>query len=74
MAQLSPDDGEKDPRVPRVPNPRLTQVQSLRELARTWYSLSVACRRIGAMIERVSKNILYETINSPSTGEIDNDE
>lgn len=38
---------------------RLEQTRPLRELAHTWYELSVACRRVGAMIERATKEILY---------------
>ena len=45
---------------------RLAQAQPLRELARSWYALSVACRRMGAMIERDAKEILYEPANNSS--------
>ena len=38
---------------------RLAQAQPLRELARSWYALSVACRRMGAMIERDAKEMSY---------------
>ena len=52
---------------------RLKQTRPLRELAHTWYELSVACRRIGAMIERAAKEILYETTNNSSVGETNDD-
>ena len=50
---------------------RLKQTRPLRELAYTWYALSVACRRIGAMIERIAKEMLYEPTNN--IDEITND-
>ena len=46
---------------------RLAQVQPLRELARSWYALSVACRRMGAMIESDAKEILYTPTNNPES-------
>jgi hypothetical protein len=56
---------------------RLEQTQPLRELAHSWYALSVACRRIGAMMERAAKEILYAPSNNsgqPSTSEVNDDE
>lgn len=49
---------------------RLEQTRSLRELAHTWYALSLACRRVGAMIERAAKEMLYAPSKSE---EITND-
>lgn len=43
---------------------RLEQAQSLRELAHDWYALSIACKRVGAMIERAIKDMLYEPNNN----------
>lgn len=43
---------------------RLEQARPLRELAHTWYALSVACRCIGAMIERTAKEMLYAPSNN----------
>ena len=43
---------------------RLEQTRPLRDLAHTWYELSLACRRVGAMIEKVAKEILYAPSNS----------
>ena len=43
---------------------RLAQAQPLRELARSWYALSVACRRMGAMIERDAKEMSYAPIDN----------
>ena len=48
---------------------RLARAQPLRELARSWYALSVACRRVGAMIERATKEILYEPANNSGVSE-----
>lgn len=45
------------------------QVQSLRDLASAWYALALACRRIGAMIERAAKSVLYESTNNSSISE-----
>ena len=39
---------------------RLEQARPLRELAHDWYALSVACKHVGAMIERAIKDMLYE--------------
>lgn len=58
-------------------DPRLAQARSLRELAYAWYALSLACRRVGAMIEGAAKEILY-TLSSnsgqPSISEVNDDE
>ena len=52
---------------------RLEQAQSLRELAHDWYALSVACRCVGAMIERAIKDMLYEPNDNSSVSESGND-
>ena len=52
---------------------RLAQVQPLRDLASSWYALSVACRRMGAMIERDAKEILYENTNNSMSESTNND-
>jgi len=52
---------------------RLARAQPLRELARSWYALSVACRRMGAMIERDTKEILYENANNSMSESTNND-
>ena len=52
---------------------RLAQAQPLRELARSWYALSVACRRMGAMIERDAKEMLYAPANNPESESEPND-
>ena len=43
---------------------RLAQARPLRDLARSWYALSVACRHIGALTERAIKEILYAPTNN----------
>ena len=53
---------------------RLAQVQPLRDLASSWYALSVACRCVGAMIERAAKEILYEGTDSMGEGEANGNE
>ena len=52
---------------------RLEQARPLRELAHDWYALSVACRCIGATIERAAKEILYEPANNSSMSEPNDD-
>jgi len=46
---------------------RLARAKPMRDLAHSWYALSVACRRIGAMIERAAKEMLYESANDKET-------
>lgn len=46
---------------------RLARAQPLRDLAHTWYALAVACRHIGAMIERAAKEILHENTDNDNT-------
>ena len=40
---------------------RAHRAQSLRNLAHTWYALALACRCMGAMIERAAKEVLHES-------------
>ena len=48
---------------------RLAQVQPLRDLASSWYALSVACRHIGALTECAIKEILYAPTNNSGVSE-----
>jgi len=52
---------------------RLDRAKPMHDLAHTWYALSVACRHIGAMIERAAKEMLHESTNN-SVSENNNDD